>query len=103
MASMPTVRLAIDGEEYTIQLAQGDYVRAERDGHTFSADMPASHVAMACVTFHAISRLRRRGEITADLPSDFEDFLDVFDFPDDQPEMDDPEGNGSAPEATTGS
>lgn len=94
MASMPTVAIEIDGVPFTLQLAQGDYVRAERDGHEFSKDMPASHVAMATVTWHALSRLKRKGEIKAEIPEDFEAFLDGLDFPEDQPEDEDPEGNG---------
>lgn len=103
MATMPLIRLGLDGVEFSIQLAQGDYVRAERDGHTFEKGAPPSHVAMASVTFHALSRLKRKGEIASEVPTDFEDFLDGLEFPDDQPEEDDPEGNDSAPEATTGS
>lgn len=95
---MPTIRVLIDGQEFDVVLAQGDYVRAERDGLATDGDM--NKVGMSTVIWHALNRLKRKGVITADLPATFDDFLDSMELPPDMEEETDPKGSG--PDQATG-
>lgn len=78
--SMPTLEVIIDGTPVTVTLTQGDYVRAEVDGFTFSEDTPLSPAAVANLAFHAVKRSARKGLITIQPPDSWEDFLDAFEL-----------------------
>lgn len=97
---MAKIRVLVDGNAVDLELAPGDYVRAERDGHRFTEDQEPSGEANACVAFHALCRAKRRGLVDVDVPATFDDFLDVFAFPLDQP--DDDTGKESGQATTTG-
>lgn len=84
---MPSLAVDIDGKRVEVKVAQADYVRAERDGYKFSEDADPGPLAVATVCFHAMKRAKRRGLIDVDVPEDFEDFLDIYEMPPDQPEL----------------
>lgn len=99
---LPTVRVLLDDVPVEVQLAQGDYVRAERDGYRFTEHDAPSSVANACVCFHALARAKRRGLIDGDVPETFDDFLDAFAWDIDFEEPEDPEGKDSSQGTSTG-
>lgn len=89
MPALPQLEIILDDVTLTVQTAPGDYVRAERDGYGF-VDGNLNSAAKAAVAFHALQRLKRKGEITEEVPDSFEDFLDSFDLPDMEVEEDEP-------------
>ena len=93
MAYMPTIRVALDGVEVEVTLAQGDYVRAEAAGYSFEKGERPTSSAMACVSYHALCRAKRKGLIDVEIPASFDDYLDDFAFTDEQPEETDPKGS----------
>lgn len=102
MNKLPTIAVEIDGDRVEIQLAQADYVRAEKDGYRFGEGQDPGAMGLAVVAWHAVTRAKRKGLIAIDVPETFDDFLDGYDFPADQPEDDDPTGEGSGQGPTTG-
>jgi hypothetical protein len=104
MSYMPTVAISIDGVDYVVKLAQGDYVRAEQDGIDPERFDRLDPTAIAKVSFHALHRAKRKGLIdaSADIPESWDDFLDAFEFSNAQPEAEDPEGKDSGQVPTPG-
>lgn len=100
--TMPLIAVEIDGQRVEIQLAQADYVRAEKDGFRFVDGENPGGLGLATIAWHAVCRAKRRGLIDITVPDSFEDFLDGYEFPKDQPKEADPEGEGSGQAPITG-
>ncbi len=100
---MPSVVVTLDGVPFTLRLAHGDYIRAEHDGATDQDLSKPTRYGVALVTFHALQRLKRKGEIDGDVPSSYEDYLDAYAPSSEDPEDEDPdEGKDSGQDQPTG-
>ena len=90
-----------DAEPVEVQCTSRDLLKMEADG----VDLNEMKAIEGTYTFvwYALRRLQRTGKLPdgIEVPEDVTDFLDMADIS--QPDEADPEGNGSAPEATTGS
>ena len=101
MQMMPFVVEFDDAEPFQVQPTSRDLVKLEKDGVDLQA--VGNMIGGYTMAYAALQRLDRQGKLPDDvkLPKSLDDFMEAADL---VPVVDeDPEGNGSAPEATTGS
>lgn len=96
---LPKVSIAIDdADPIEAQCTSRDLLAMEKDG--IDINTMSSMAGGYTMAWYALKRLHRQGKTTVD-PGTLEEFMDSADINVDDEA--DPEGNGSAPVATTGS
>ena len=99
MQLVPFVVAFDDAEPFEVQPTSRDLVRMEKDGIVLSETSPI--VGSYTMAWYALARLERGGKLPAGVKlGTLDEFMDAADI---DAVDEDPEGNGSAPEATTGS
>ena len=100
MQLVPFIVAFDDAEPFEVQPTSRDLARMEKDGIVLADTTPI--IGSYTMAWYALARLDRTGKIPAGVVvGTLEEFMDSADI--DAVDDGDPEGNGSAPEATPGS
>ena len=88
-----------DGPDFEVTNNSRDFLRMEEDGIDLNTLSPIR--GSYTIAWYALRRLERLDKLDGFRVPEFETFIDTADI--NTVADEDPEGNGSAPEATTGS